>query len=278
MFPTLLEIGPIQLHMYGLMIAVGFLTALQFMRKDAQERLGIAPDDMTQMALWALFWGVLGTRILHIIMFPQAYSWNDPIGWIAVWNGGLVFQGALPTALAYAIWTLRRRKISFWGMADVVFPWIPLAQAFGRMGCFFNGCCFGIRSDVPWALQFPPGSPPHSAHYANGALHTQDWSHAIHPSQLYSVMLLLTMAIVLFLFRMRWEPFRGALLPLYFMLYGVKRFIVEMYRGDGNPTGLGFGFFTDQQVFSLLFVVLGIGLFIWLWRTNKQGASVKSAT
>jgi len=271
MFPTLLELGPVTLHMYGLMIAVGFLIALHFMRKDAEEQLGIAPDAMTHMALFAMFWGVLGTRLLHIIMFPDAYSWNDPIGWINLQKGGLVFQGALPATLAYAVWTLRRRKISFLAMCNVVFPWIPLAQAFGRMGCFFNGCCYGVRSEAPWALQFPPGSPPHAAHYGFGVNQADAWSHAIHPTQLYSVILLLVIAIVLFLVRMRWNLFPGALLPLYLMLYGIKRFIVEIYRGDGNPTGLGLGIMTNQQVFSLLFVLVGAALFAWLWRKGTAG-------
>lgn len=262
MFPVLLELGPIKLHMYGLMIALGFLTALHFMRRDAQQRLGINPDDMTHMALWALFWGVLGTRVMHIIMFPSAYSWSDPIGWIALWNGGLVFQGALPAAAGYAVWTLRRRNISFWGMCDVVFPWIPMAQAFGRMGCFFNGCCHGWPSDAPWATSFPPGSPPHGA-YPGGP---EGWSMAVHPTQLYSVVLLFAIAAMLYLIRWRFSSIVGVLLPAYLALYGIKRFVVEIFRGDGNPTELTGGLMSNQQAFSLLFVVAGIGLLVWLWR------------
>ena len=83
MFPTLLKIGPITLHSYGLMIALGFLAALYGAQRDAQKR-GINPQTIQSMAFWALLAGLAGTRLLHIAMFPGGYSWRDPIGWIAI--------------------------------------------------------------------------------------------------------------------------------------------------------------------------------------------------
>jgi len=271
MFPTLLQLGPIKLHMYGLMIAIGFLLTLYLIQRDGK-KLKLNPDDITSMAFGVLIWGVLGTRLLHIIMYPENYSWSDPLGWIAIWNGGLVFQGALPAAILYAWWALRRRGIPFWIMPDIVMPYVALAQAFGRMGCFFNGCCYGQRADaLPWALQFPPTSPPgmthHSMYHELGAA---DWSYPVHPTQIYSVILLLSICGILLLMRRYWRPFIGFCFPMYFILYGIKRFIVESFRGDGNPTNLGLGVLSNQQVFCVVFVLVGAALFAYLYRNPPK--------
>lgn len=266
MFPVLLKIGPVSLHMYGLSIALGFLLVLWLMQRDAA-KLGISGDDIASMAFGVLFWGALGTRVLHIIMFPQDYSWNDPIGWIAVWNGGLVFQGAIPAGILYAWLALRKRKIPFWIMPEIVLPYVPIAQAFGRMGCFFNGCCHGVVTAVPWGLSFPAGSPP-AARYPD-PLGT-GWSLPVHPTQLYSVLLLLGMSAFMLLIRSRWRPFAGYMFPLYFILYGIKRFIVECFRGDGNPTSLGLGVLSNQQVFCIAFIVFGGALFVYMRRNPPK--------
>lgn len=269
MHPILFQIGPLKFYMYGLMIAIGFILILTLMQRDAK-RVGIDPNQISEMAFWVLFLGVVACRLLHIIMYPEGYSWNDPIGWIAVWNGGLVFQGAIPAALIYIYFALRRRGLPFWEVADLTVPYVPLAQAFGRVGCLFNGCCFGQRADhLPWAIQFPPDSPPYVAHVheypefpADAAL-----SYPVHPTQLYSVVLLVGMSVVMLLMRNRWKPFIGFALPMYFMLYGVKRFIVEHYRGDDNPTNLGFGLITNQQMFCVLMFLVGAVLF---WTVMKK--------
>lgn len=259
MYPVLFNIG-IPLHMYGLMIAIGFLIVVQLIQRDARP-LGISADDISSMSFGVLFWGAVGTRVLHIIMFPQEYSWSDPVGWIAVWKGGLVFQGAIPAAVLYAWLAMRKRGIPFWIMPDIVMPYVPIAQAFGRLGCFCNGCCYGVPSKMPWALSFPPGSPPASTH---PALMGNGWSVPIHPTQLYSVVLLLGMSALMIYLKSRWRPFLGYTFSVYFVLYGIKRFIVECFRGDGNPTNLGFGVLSNQQVFCIGFILFGLALFAYM--------------
>ena len=276
MYPTILELGPITLHSYGLMIALGFLTVLYFMQRDAT-RCGIDPAAIGDTAFWVLILGIAGTRFTHIILYPQYYSWTDPIGWINVTKGGLVFQGAIPVAVIYAYWALKRKGVNFWVAADIAAPYVPLAQAFGRVGCFLKGCCHGARADeLPWGVCFPPGSPAYIAQHASFADFPADAAHSfpVHPTQLYSVLLLLGICGILLYVRKR-RTFIGICMPLYLMLYGVKRFIVEIYRRDGNPTQTFLGAeLTTQQWVSIIMFIAGAILLFFLYRYRDRKSPV----
>lgn len=274
MYPTILKLGPITLHSYGLMIAIGFITVLYFMQRDAR-RCGLDANAIGDTAFWTLILGVAATRLTHIILYPQYYSWSDPIGWINVTNGGLVFQGAIPAALIYCYWALKRRKQPFWAVADVVMPYVPVAQAFGRIGCFLKGCCHGSRADdLLWGVRFPEGSPAYYTQKQTYASFPPDahWSYPVHPTQLYSVILLLCMCGLLLLAR-RKRNFVGLTFPLYFILYGMGRFFVEIFRGDGNPTQRWFGYdVTAQQEICVVMIAIGIAVWIVLYRRRDKTA------
>lgn len=261
MYPVILDLGPIKLHTYGLMIAVGFLTALYFIRRDGERRLGLDGETVNEMGFWILLTGLAGTRIFHILLYPVDYSLTDPLGWVTIWKGGLVFQGGIPTALAYYWWASRRKKVPFWAALDIAIPYVPLAHAFGRIGCLMYGCCYGKPTELPWGIHFPAGSPAWNAQlHGEGATHT----FALHPTQLYSAAGLLLLMALLLLIRQRGRLFDGISVPAYLILYGLFRFIVEFFRGDGNPTHMGT--FTDQQVIALLMAIMGVALFVVLWR------------
>lgn len=275
MYPSILKLGPITLHSYGLMIALGFITILYFMQRDAR-RVGVDPNAIADTAFWTLILGVASTRLTHIIMFPQHYSWSDPLGWINVTNGGLVFQGAIPTAMIFIYWSMRRRNISFLAVADIVLPYVPIAQAFGRMGCFLKGCCHGARADeLPWAISFPKGSPAyynHQQNYANFPADAQ-WSYPVHPTQIYSILLLLCITALLLYFR-KHRSFIGMCLPLYFVFYAIKRFIVEMYRGDGNPEHVFLGVdLTTQQIICVVMMAFGLATWYLMYRFRDRSVN-----
>ncbi len=280
MYPTLLKIGPVPINSYGLMIAIGFIVATYFMRRDAAAR-DIDPDLIYDMGFWALIIGIVSTRLLHIIMYPENYAWSDPIGWIAIWRGGLVFQGAVPAVVFYCWWRLRRAKVPFWRTADAVMPYVPLGHAFGRMGCLFKGCCYGQRTEVPWGIRFPrvpwdlsqgamdsPAYLDHCKRFSEMSSHSDHWSYPIHPTQLYAAAGLVSICLIMLAMRKKWHPFEGFTLPAYFTLYGILRFIVEYFRGDHNPTHILS--LSDQQVFSLLFSLTGILLFVAAWRWDQK--------
>ncbi len=280
MHPVLIDIGPFTLHSYGLMIALAFITALLLCQRDAP-RFGVPVEFISGVAFGGLLAGILGSRILHIVMFPQQYGWDDPIGWIAIWQGGLVFQGAMPAAALFCYLYGRAKGVAFTAFFDVLGPYMPLGHAMGRLGCFLNGCCYGkIAPELPWAVSFPriPGDPsetptgslPYLDHLQRGLVAITDlWSLPVHPSQLYSLGLLLLFSAGLLLCRRYWRPFQGIMIPLYFMGYGVGRFVLEFFRGDAAVTHFG-GLLTNQQVFSFVFVAVGVGSFIYLHRNRER--------
>jgi phosphatidylglycerol---prolipoprotein diacylglyceryl transferase len=276
MYPSICHLGPLTLHSYGLMIAIGFLLALTFSQRDMKKK-GIDTEFVGEVGFMALVLGVAGTRLLYIIMFHDEFSWSRPWDWFAVWNGGLVFQGAIPVTFIYVYYALKKRSIPFWPVVDCAIPYLALAQAFGRIGCLLNGCCYGGVTDMPWAIRFPPGRPVFQSQL-NLPPMPDGWSHPVHPTQIYSALLLLLICLTLIFLRSKWHPYAGFTMPVYFVLYGIKRFIVECFRNDGNPTNLGFGVITNQQVFALFSLGLGLWLFFFLWRRALRPAIPSAPT
>lgn len=260
------------------MIAIAFVTALALSIQGGK-RYNISAEFFNNIAFWGLIVGIAGTRVLHIAMFPHNYSWSDPIGWIAIWRGGLVFQGAVPPVLLFIYLYCRKHGVSFRNFCDVLIPIVPLGHAIGRLGCFLNGCCYGRVSESALAVRFPripedlsvspQGSPAYLDHLRQSLIDVGDlWSLPVHPSQLYSFGALLALSALVWLVARR-RPFPGVALPAYFVGYGILRFILEFFRGDHNPAHFGAAL-SDQQVFSLLFVLTGVVIGYFMWRRHKR--------
>ena len=127
-------------------------------------------------------------------------------------DGG-VFYGSLAAGFPFAVWYARRLKMDLWETFDIAAIGFSLGHAVARMGCFFAGCCYGRECDLPWAVQFPKLSNP------------------VHPTQLYEAGLnTVNFGILLLLYRRR--SFKGQTSALYFINYGIIRFVVEYFRSD----------------------------------------------
>jgi phosphatidylglycerol---prolipoprotein diacylglyceryl transferase len=136
------------------------------------ERMGLDPDMIMSLAFWLVTSGIIGARVFYIIEYWQKFQRDtllDTIGsMLNVTQGGLVVYGSLlagGAALAGFVW---RYKIPGLALADLVAPSVVLGVAIGRIGCFMNGCCYGGASDLPWAVSFPWGSPPHAVQVERG--------------------------------------------------------------------------------------------------------------
>lgn len=269
MHPTIFHIGPVPIQSYGLMLAIGFYICVELCKRDGR-KVGIDPERISELALGCLLVGVAGTRLLHMAMFPAEYSWSDPLGWIAVWRGGLVFQGAPPAMLAYLIWATRRYGISFHQLMDIGVSYLVLAHAFGRIGCFLAGCCYGTRTSLPWGISFPKDSPvyiDHCQRHTEFFLSSPQWSYPVHPTQLYEAALLALLCAGLLWLRRLTHPKVGYVLPVYFIAYGIIRFCVEFFRGD-NP--IMFETLSNQQVFCIAFVFVGVAMLGYMIYRNKM--------
>jgi len=215
-----LEVGPLTFRYYGLMIALGVLAAVEIASRRWEARGG-ERDDIIDLAKWAVPAGLIGARLYHVITDWKRFQgrWFDAF---KIWEGGLGIPGGLLLGVGVGVWYAKRRGWNITELADAVIPGIPVAQAIGRLGNWFNQEIFGKPSDLPWAVEIDERFRP--SEYAD--------SPTFHPTFLYEGLLNLTIAwFLIFADKKKWlKP--GQILPLWIMLYGVARFIVEGMRID----------------------------------------------
>ena len=189
------------------------------------------------------------------------------------WAGGLTYYGGFILAVATAWFLARRWKWPFLKLADMAAPIIALGLAFGRLGCFLAGCCFGKVTDVPWAVQFPQFSDAYKRHreHMADALSAQhqvlgEWlSLPVHPTQLYELSGALVIFIALWLTRKKMQ-FEGQALAILLIAYGILRFICEIFRDDDRG---GIWLSTSQWI-SIPLVLAGIIMLILGYKKLKS--------
>lgn len=262
MHPDLFSIGPLQLHSYGLLMAIGFLGALGIWKRLCR---GTARDSnlLSSLMVWMMISGVVGARIAYVAEHLGEYA-DNPISVLFLHRGGLMFYGGFAGAGLGLLAFARRNKEPLTGLIDLVVTALPFGHAMGRIGCFLNGCCHGRTGSTPVCVAFPQGSEPWHQHVgehliSNLSLH----SLPVHPVQLYEAAInLLIFAILVVLYR---RPHRdGLITSVYLLLYPPARFALERFRADPR---LALGPLSIGQCFSILLV--GIGL-IYLWVTLKR--------
>jgi len=248
----------IPLHTYGFMIALGFLSGIYTIRKLAK-RSGMNPDRISDLAFWLLLWGFIGARILYVITRWEDFAPN-PADIFKVWEGGLVFFGGLIAATAFAIYFFRKHRLSAWKMIDVLTPGLVVAHAFGRIGCFSAGCCYGKPTGEPWGVRFQ-----------SDLVDADLRGIPLHPTQLYeSVSLFILFAGLLYIFKRK--RFDGQVGLTYFMLYPIIRSIIEIFRGDLIRGFVIDGILSTSQFISILVFIAAL---VVLLRRMKQAEHEK---
>lgn len=221
------NIGPLEIHVYGLAIAIGIIAAVVVVR-GRYAAYGGDPDLVDQVALWAVIAGVVGARLAHVSTNLDIYL-DDPLRVFAVWRGGLAFFGGILLGAIVGVWMMRRSHGDVRAFMDAGAVGIPLAQAVGRLGNYFNQELFGLPTDLPWGLEIDPENRP-----ARFAEHE-----TFHPTFLYEQLWNLTIiAVLIAIDRRRILP-RGALFVVYLVMYGVGRFLLELIRIDTEFRFLG---------------------------------------
>jgi len=224
--PTLFRWGSFQIHSYGLLLAIAFLVSIQIFVARGKRR-GIPEEALHTISLVILVLAIVGGRGLFVLTHWKDYA-SDPVGIFRLWEGGLMIYGGYILAIVGGIAYVRHRKLMLWKIADAVAPPMVLGIGIGRVGCFLNGCCFGLPSHVPWAVRFPPGS--YSTYTFPGL--------PLHPSQLY----LAVAGVLLFFILLRLDRtphFDGWLFWVAVAADAVVRFLVDFTRYYDSTSFLG---------------------------------------
>ncbi|MDD4909910.1 MAG: prolipoprotein diacylglyceryl transferase [Candidatus Omnitrophica bacterium] len=209
MHPVICTIGPFTVYSYGLMVVAGFLLAL-FLAKRQAPKYGIDPQLLSNLCFLLLVSGVLGARIFYVALHFSLFR-DNPFEIFLLNRGGLSWFGGLFFAAAGSVFYLRKKKAGVFLHLDFLAPYIALAQAVGRIGCFLNGCCFGYPSDN--GVYFP----------VHGA--------RLVPVQLYSALSLFVIFLLLRSFQGRMLK-RGSLFSLYLLFASAERFLSEFLRAE----------------------------------------------
>ena len=238
-----LELGPVNLNAYGLMIALGVVAAVRIAGKRAERINAASMDDMSSIALWAVPAGVLGGRAYHVLTDYEKFqgNWGDVI---KVWQGGLGIWGGITVGVLVGFWRAKKMNLDAWVLVSCSVPGIAVAQAIGRWGNWWNQELFGRPTDLPWALEVSDTTAL-KAGFAEGT--------TFHPTFLYESLGCLVLAVALIAVEKKLKPGRGRLLAWYVAGYTALRFFIEGLRIDEAKELAGFRF--NQWVSIIAFAI-----------------------
>ena len=265
---------------YGFMMFVGFSTAA-WLAGHRVRSIGQPPEVIWDMLMWALIPGLIGARIYYLLRhgspeFASSTGFRKLIAAIALWDGGIVFYGSVIGGAVGILAFCRLQRIPMIPMLDVMAPSLLVGEAFGRIGCFLYGCCYGGECSLPWAVRFPTDSLTFKKMLEKGQVTPDDTATPLlHPTQLYSSIAAFVLAWFLsWCFRRR--RFDGAVLCLFAILYPISRWLLELLRADIDPYSSGL---KDAQIFSLVLMLAGAaGMYYFSRHPRLTKATPPTAT
>ena len=253
----LLTIGPVTIYAYGLMIAIGILSAYLTVEYRAK-RKGMEYELVFNLTVWCALGGILGAKLLYLItQIPAIIS--DPKVLLDINEGFVVYGGIIGGIFAGYLFC-RRHKLKFLTYFDLVMPSIALAQGFGRIGCTFAGCCYGIETDSAFSIVF------HNSKYAVNGVH-------LIPTQPISSFLDFLNFIALVLISRRTKA-DGQVAGFYLIFYSVGRFILEFFRGDLVRGSVGS--ISTSQFISIFLFIAGLTIVIVRGLTTGKKETVEA--
>lgn len=249
--------GGITIHGYGLMVLLGALSGAFLLKREAARR-GWDTQRVVDIAVLSVVLGLVGARAFYVIQFYPSQFRGEPFWHVfAFWKGGLVLYGGMIAGISVFVVLVKRAKLPVLGFMDAAAPSLALGIAFGRIGCFLNGCCWGreCSAEHPLAVIFPAEAP------AGGV--------PVLPTQLFSSAHAFLLAFICYRLQ-RSGRGGGAVIGTMLVLYGIGRFMIESIRGDHTPQFE----FTVSQLVSFATVAVGVGL--WLY-SRLSKAEVRPA-
>lgn len=246
MHSAIFTVGHFTVHAYGLFLAIGFIFGLLRVSKIAP-KYGFDKDRVVDLCIYILIAGVVGSRTLYVLANLHEYTFKDAL---CIWNGGLSFHGGILFGVIVGIIYAKVRKMNFWTVLDILSPSVCIGYGFTRIGCFLNGCCYGIESHNPWAVK----------------MMTDEGVKLCEPVQIYSCIISFVMFFVLCKFEFKKDK-PGYVFTWYMILYGIYRFLIEFLRHHIASDYI-IGFVSGGQILSLCMVAAGLMLLFFRYR-NK---------
>lgn len=236
----LLTLGPVKIHWYGLLMAVAVFVCLRLAIKLAKFR-NLDQNHIFNLSFYLIIFGIIGARVWHVLFYNFSYFLNHPFDIVKLWQGGLAVHGSMAAGALVTYFYAKKHHLNFWRLADLLAVVLPLGQAIGRWGNYFNQELFGKSCDFNWCIPIGRGA-----------------SQYFHPVFLYESILNLILFVGLFVIYRSKKAMTGVTTFVYLIGYSVIRFFMEFLRLDVSQTYLGLKW---VQWLCLLIIVSVIGIY-----------------
>ena len=237
--PVIFSIFGLEVRYYGLVYVIGFLFLLWYLMIN-REKLNLKKDDVYDFVFYFIIGSIIGARLFEVLFYNPTYYFSNLKEIIAVWHGGMSIHGGLVGGIIVSLIFCKKKKISFYRLADIIVLPLAFFLFLGRIMNFINGELVGRITNVSWCVKF------------------KDYEGCRHPSQLYEAFKNLVIFFTLLYFKNK-KLKEGKLFWLFIVLYSLLRFIVEFFK---EPITLYFNI-PLGQIFSVILFIIGV-YFLWL--------------
>lgn len=249
----------ITIYSYGFFIACGALAGFIYTAFQAKKQYDTKIETIQMLIILIIIASVVGGKFFIIFENPKLYL-TRPAELFKDFNNGFVFYGSLLFAIPTMILYFRKHNLPVLGMLDIMAGTTCIVHAFGRLGCFMAGCCYGTPHDGIFSVTFT------DAKCVAEPLNTP-----LHPTQLYSSLSIFTILLIILFVKSR-KQFDGQLFMLYLMLYAIARSVLEIFRGDLQRGFLVDGVISNSQFISLIVFITALFIYVRLAKASRRNA------
>jgi phosphatidylglycerol---prolipoprotein diacylglyceryl transferase len=260
MFPKILDLGPVTIHTYGLLLAAAFIAGIWVTSRNARKQ-GLNPDSIWNLGLIVIFAALVGAKAILFFSNIEYYSQNfREIFSLSTLRSPGVYYGGLLLALGAAAIYITVKKLPVLMTADLAAPGLALGQAIGRLGCLSAGCCYGKPTNLPWGITF---TNPYAYDNVGVPLNV-----ALHPTQIYDLAGALLLSLFL-AWRLSKTHAAGQIIVEYMALFACLRFVVEFFRDDDRGFML-YGLLSTSQFIAILTILVSAAVYFWVIRRRVE--------